>query len=310
MEKKVLIAVDGSSHAEYALKYAAQTYAWASELKFVLFHVQPTISQYLLDEAGRKPGAHAELEKLKKTNSQASRKLLETHQEKLISLGVDAADIQFVSLPRKFGAAKDILEYSISGMVDAIVMGRRGISGLTELFAGSVSAAVVDNSKLIPVWLVDEKSAGQEIMVAVDGSQNSLRAVDHLAFMLQNNSEAIITFFHMTPRLQDFCPIDFDAAETGDLEEILQEGDQACIDQFYARARKKLAQAGIDDHQIKINVKQGGLRVGRAVLDAFRKGSYGTLVIGRRGDDKKFFTGSVSRHLINNFSQGALWVVP
>ena len=47
--------------------------------------------------------------------------------------------------------------------------------------ASAVSAAVVENSKLIPVWLVDEKSVGQEIMVAVDGSQNSLRAVDHLA---------------------------------------------------------------------------------------------------------------------------------
>ena len=310
MEKKVLMAVDGSTHAEYALKYGVQAYAWAAQLKFVLLHVQPAISQYLLDEARRKPGARADLDRLKQTNTQASRQLLEVQKQKLIDLGIDPADVQLVSLPRKFGAAKDILEYSIAGMMDAIIMGRRGLSGLAEVFAGSVSSAVVDNSKLIPVWLVDERGTGKEIMVAVDGSPNSLRAVDHLAFILENNSEATITFFHVIPRLRDFCPIDFQDQDEGGLEEILHAGDQACIDQFYARARKKLAQAGIGDNQIKIRIAEGRLRVGKAVLDAYREGGFGTLVIGRRGDDKKFFTGSVSRYLINRFSQGTLWVVP
>jgi nucleotide-binding universal stress UspA family protein len=225
-------------------------------------------------------------------------------------LGVAEGDLQIVSLSRKLGVAKDILEFSIAGMFDAILMGRRGISGVAEIFTGSVSSAVVENSKLIPVWLVDEKSTGQDILVAVDGSQSSLRAVDHLAFMLRNNSDASVTFFHMTPRLQDFCPIDFDDEDSGELEEIIQEEDRACIDQFYARAHNKLTLAGINDNQIKISVKSGGLRVGKAILETYRQGKYGTLVIGRRGDDKKFFTGSVSRYLINHFSQGALWVVP
>ena len=310
MEKKILIALDGSQHGKDALQYAANLYGMTADLKPFLLHVQPTISQYLQDEAQRKPKARAELEKLKEINRQASRKLLETHKEKLVSLGVADGDIQLVSLRRKFGVAKDILEYSLAGMFDAIIMGRRGISGLAEIFAGSVSSAVVENSKLIPVWLVDEKSAGQEILVAVDGSQTSLRAVDHLAFMLRHNTDALITFFHMAPRLQDFCSIDFEAEDSGELEEIIQEEDQACIDQFYARARRKLTQSGISDNRIKTSFKSGGIRVGKAILEAYRQGDYGTLVIGRRGDDKKFFTGSVSRYLINRFSEGALWVVP
>jgi hypothetical protein len=117
-------------------------------------------------------------------------------------------------------------------------------------------------------------------------------------------------FFHVAPRLQDFCPIDFADTETEELETIIQQGDKACIDRFFAHARKKLAESGFQDSQIHINVKEGGFRVGKAVLDAYRQGKYGTLVIGRRGMDKKFFTGSVSRYLINQFSNGALWVVP
>jgi hypothetical protein len=49
MEKKVLIAVDDSRHSENALRYAAGMAESAGEMSFVLFHVQPMISQYLLD---------------------------------------------------------------------------------------------------------------------------------------------------------------------------------------------------------------------------------------------------------------------
>jgi hypothetical protein len=34
------------------------------------------------------------------------------------------------------------------------------------------------------------------------------------------------------------------------------------------------------------------------------------VVVGRRGLNKKYFTGSVSRYLMNQFSNGALWIVP
>ena len=45
-------------------------------------------------------------------------------------------------------------------------------------------------------------------------------------------------------------------------------------------------------------------------MDYAEKGDYRTLVVGRRGIDKSFFMGSVSRYMINNLSNGALWVIP
>ena len=187
MEKKILIAVDDSRHSENALRYAASLHETGNDTRFVLFHVQPTISQYLLDEARTKPGANAQLKKLKHKNEQAAQVLLEKYKALLMSRGVPDADIDLLSLPRKTGVAKDILEYSTAMQYDAILLGRRGLSGLAETFLGSVSANVVDNSPMIPVWLVDEKSAANRVMVAVDGSESSLRAVDHLALILGGN---------------------------------------------------------------------------------------------------------------------------
>lgn len=114
----------------------------------------------------------------------------------------------------------------------------------------------------------------------------------------------------MAPRLRDFCPVDFEEIDSDALEDIILKGDQQCIDQFYAHAQKRLDEAGIQKSQISFEAAEDAFRVGKTVLDQYRRGNFGTLVIGRRGVDKKFFTGSVSRYLINQFSGGALWVVP
>ena len=310
MKKKVLVAVDDSRHSEKALHYAAGLYEIVKPITYVLFHVEPAISQYLVDEARTRPKARAQLERLMRKSHEASQELLEKHKSAMCTQGVAENDVNTVSLPRKFGVAKDILEYGTALLYDAIIIGRRGLSGLTEMFVGSVSTNVVDNSQLLPVWLVDQQGPSPSVMAAVDGSESSFRAVDHLAFMFGGNDRVNITFFHVAPRLADFCPIDFKDTDTSTLEEMIQQGDKACVDRFFAHALKKLEDAGIAQHQVRIEVREGGFSAGKAILEAYRKGRFGTLIIGRRGMDKKFFTGSVSRHLINRFSDGALWVVP
>ena len=310
MEKKVLIAVDDSRHSDNAIRYAANLYGTVAQLTYVIITIEPTISQYPLDEARTKPSARAALNRLMRKSHAAAQELMEKDKSLMVSLGVAETDIQTISLPRKFGVAKDILEYGTAVLYDAIIVGRRGISGLAETFIGSVSNNIVHNSQLLPVWLIDEKGPSPSVMVAVDGSQSSLRAVDHLAFVFGGNADITISFFHVAPRLSDFCPIDFSESETSALEAVIQEGDKACIDRFYAHALKKFKDVGIAEQQIHINVHEGGFKVGKAILNAYRQGQFGTLVVGRRGMDKKFFSGSVSRYLVNQFAGGALWVVP
>lgn len=310
MEKKILVAVDDSRHSENALRYAAGMASTIHEMKLVLFHVQPTLSQYLVDEARTKPKARAQLERLMRRSDEVARTMLDRYKTQLVSLGVVENAVQTMSLPRRSGVARDVLEYSTAMLYDAILIGRRGLSGLAEMVVGSVSVNIVDNSELIPVWLVDGKPSSSAIMVAVDGSESSLRAVDHMALILGGNAEARISFYHVAPRLKDFCPVDFGDEETDDLETVIQEGDQACINRFYAHARRKLSEAAIQDSQISTRTGDGAFRVGKAILDEFRNGGFGTLIVGRRGMGKKFFTGSVSRYLMNHFTNGALWVVP
>jgi hypothetical protein len=128
--------------------------------------------------------------------------------------------------------------------------------------------------------------------------------------MIGKNTDVKISFFHVTPRLKDFCPVDFEEIYTEEVEEIIRKGDEECIDQFFSHAKKRLNEAGIQESQISVKVAKGVFSVGKVVLDEYRQGTFGTLVVGRRGMSKKFFTGSVSGYLMNGISEGALWVVP
>ena len=310
MEKKILVAVDTSNHSAKAVRYAAEIYETLKDVKLTLLHVQPAISQYILDEVKKSPKANAELKKMMRKNNAAAQQLLDMLKQKMTRIGASGADIEITTRPRVLGVAKDILEYSVAGSFDAVILGRRGLSGIAEYFAGSVSANIVNNSDFMPIWLVDEKALSKNIMVAVDGSESSLKAVDHLAFIVGDNPDLKISFLHVTPRLTDVCPVDFGDSDTETLEEIIRQGDNECIDRFFSHALKKLKEAGIQESQIEVHSIEGIYRPGKAIIAAYRKGKFGALVIGRRGTGKKFFTGSVSRYLLDHFTDGALWVVP
>jgi hypothetical protein len=81
MSKKLLVAVDDSIHAKNAIKYACNISASVKEMNFTLFHVQPMISQYLLDEAKKDLAADAELKKIINKNTEAGKSLLQKYKE-------------------------------------------------------------------------------------------------------------------------------------------------------------------------------------------------------------------------------------
>jgi len=175
---------------------------------------------------------------------------------------------------------------------------------------GSVSAHLVENSPVIPVWLVDGDVRSMRVMAAVDGSESALRAVDHMAFMLSGNPEIRVCFFHVAPRLKDYCEINFGAEAGGGLETLIAQGDRRCMDDFFPAALAKLREAGFRDDQVETRTATTLLSVGETILTAAREGGFGAIVMGRRGINKSFFGGKVSYAVSHKLSDAALWLVP
>jgi len=310
VQKKVLIAVDNSNPSQGLIQYAAQMSSVINDLHYVLLHIQPMISLFLQEEALKKASAKKELDGVLQKNEESARKLLDDYKSELESKGISEERIECVTRTRNLGYAKDIIELAQKKLYDAILVGRRGISGIQKIYSGSVTSDILEQSQVIPVWMIDGNVSSGDILIAVDGSEASQRAVDHVSFILGNNPEASLTLLHITSNAKNYSEADLEKQPNPALEEIVARGDKAFIDRFYPKALKKLKDAGISENQIKVETLTGKMRVGKAIVDFAKKRNFSTLVIGRRGVNKSFFMGSASRYIINKMSDGAVWVVP
>ena len=68
MEKKILVAVDDSTHSKKAVEYAASMRSIIPELNFILFNVQPTISDYLTHDSNIDSNARTALKEVVSKN--------------------------------------------------------------------------------------------------------------------------------------------------------------------------------------------------------------------------------------------------
>ncbi len=310
MEKKLLIPVDQSRSSLMAVRYAVNLSSFVADLHCVLFHVQPPVSLYLKEEAARDMHVRAQLKKITKKNNENAMAVLHDLKSEMTQAGFLEDRIELVTHPRELGLAQDVIEYAQKNMLDAIVVGRRGVAGIQKFFDASVSDAILERSQALPVWLVQGDVQPENILVAIDGSQDSLRAVDHVSFMMSENKDIKITMVHVTNTAHNYCEIDLDENPDPEFVEIIEKKDRACVDKFYPLAMKKFEQMGISKDRIEIQTLGGSRRIGNTVVEFAKKNQFTTLVIGRRGINKSFFMGSVSRQIIAHVSDTALWVVP
>ncbi len=305
MKKKILLAVDGSNHSKNAVKYACKISLLVKGLSYTLFNVQSPVSWYVREEAPQDAGARAELETINRNNAKEAQRFLEEFKTLMFGLGEEGERIDAVTQPKVEGAAKDILEYARNGAYDAIVVGRRGHSLFKEVFMGSISSNLLEHARNIPVWVVDGEVTSAKILLAADGSESSIRAAEHLNFMAGQGPDVRITLFHVV--IEKSAPGVF--AVDGLIDDFVMEEDRRHIEDFHARALQMFKDVGIPEDRVEIKEAWRSGNVGKAIMAEVKKGDYGTVVVGRRGVNRAFFMGSVSKYVLNHTEGRTLWVV-
>jgi len=309
MQKKILLPVADSIYSEQAIKYTTYVCSAMNDVTYTLFNVQPLIPEILIQEANAEPAGVAELSEFIRGHVEAARRTLDKHKELMIRLGVDEHSIKTVTRPRQVGVAKDILNHAERGGYDVIVLGRRSLTAAEEFFIGSIASKVIAHALEIPVWVVDGESTSMQMLLAVDGSENSLRVVDHVISLVGNHPEVKLTLFHVQPYLRHHYGIVLER-EKPYLQELLQRGDKHSMEIFYKEAYGRLMNAGLQESQIQTKTNTSSFHISTAILDEARQGEYGTVVIGRRGTRKAFFLGGAPMRLVHKISNQALWVIP
>lgn len=311
--KQFLLPVDDSKNSIHALQYMSMMSPLLQEFIYMLFYVQPTISDYLVAEAKNDPNALEKFKQLDEKNTTLGNNILNRYKEWLMRLNVPEERIKLLTQRRKEGVARDILQQAWSELVDAITIGRRGFSKFQDIFIGSTTKNVIEHNGDIPVWIVDGLIISKEILFAVDGSTDSFKALEYLCDMLRQSPDVKLTIFHVQPSLRDFCGIELTAMQNAEDEELVtnvfEKANRHCIKDFMEHAWRKLKEKEIDGDRLKVKTQASKFNIGKAIVNEFKNGKYGTLVVGRRGVNKSFFMGSVSHYLITHLENGALWVV-
>jgi len=309
-ESNLLIAMDLSVHSCNAVRYVSRNCSPAM-VKVSLMHVMPTAPEIFWDlekETFFKEQMKGKYAKWKREAKKEAQAFLDDARNILLKAQVGKDSVNVMVQERKKGIARDIIEEAKKGY-DAVVIGRRGLSKLEDVFLGSVSNKIVEKVGNLPVWVVGGDIRSRKMLIAVDGSENSRKAVDYVGTFAAS-TEAELTLYHVIRNLGIEFLEDFPRSkeEIKVFEEVLASHAQDMLQAYQERLEK----AGVLSARISTKyARQSHTRAGEILREA-KDGDYGTIVMGRRGLSKvrEFLMGRVTNKVLSRAEGFAVWIVP
>ncbi len=157
----------------------------------------------------------------------------------------------------------------------------------------------------------------RKILVAVDGSECALKAVDYTAQQFAGLRDLRITVLHVLPYLATSLWDDGHILTTEEREarkkvvETWKRNQQMRAEPILKAAVTRLNEKGIAPGQIETKTISDSTDVAGSILEETRDGGFQTLVLGRCGltAAKKFLMGSVTSKIIDHGSGAAICVV-
>jgi len=308
--KSVVVPLDGSPTALKALKYLLLIFGPQHNLVVNLFHVVPGAPKILVEESRKNPDTARQVRELENRSKQMAAKTLSGGKKVLLDKGVTEERIKTVEFHKQVGIARDICGWSEKKSVDAVVLNTRGRSRIEAFFMGETANKVLELSRICPVWMIKGDVRSKPVIIAMDNSENALRAVDHAAFML-SGTDCPVTLFYAKRNLLRFFSRETVEPVSG-LESMWKSAAGREIAPYIQKAKEMLIKAGLDESKISSHIVDGGRSAAADILDAARQFGCGTIVMGRRGSTnvKDYTLGSVSRKVLQDCNDMALWLVP
>ena len=310
MERKILAAVDGSVFSFNALRYLGQLFTDLEDIRVHLLYVVPCTPQPIgmewLDERDRLLSLPPEV----RHRYAGARRFMEEAVLQLGRRGISPEQVTCRVQLAQAGVAADIIHEAKKGLFDALLIGRRGVGTIEEFIGGSVSSTAARQCYELPLWIIDGKVNARKFLLPVDTSFNSLKAADHLGFILQGNPYAEICLLHLTTVLMGGnTEPDWPELHALWSEEWCAEHLQR-PDSVFHGPEQLLVERGVAAERIFRRHEGYCLFPHRPILRNSLTDEFGTIVIGRRSKSKKqgLFSG-VSDKVLALASQVAIWIV-
>jgi len=309
ISKMIVMPQDGSAFALKSVDYLNMMFGPAHNLNPTLLYILPSVPPALLEAGRKKREAAGYLKKIRQRNQAMADNILSGAKDALLQCDFPEEKIKTVCEGRKRDIAKDIADWSHNKMADGILLNCHGRSRVEAFFMGEVSLKLLECSGSCPVWLLRGTVKKKDVLIAVDSSENALRASDYAGFIL-NGTNSRMVLLHTKHSLRLFLPKALFEDIPG-ISEIWSEQAEKEITPVMEKARQMLVDAGIEEDRIQVETAEGSRNPANDVLAAADKFGCGTIILGRQGDsaNKEFTMGSIVRKVIEAATNKAIWIV-
>ena len=305
----VVAPVDGSRLSLRSLDYVQRVWGGVSDFKIDLVHILPALPPVMVDEAKRNRNTAKQLKMIDRKNLELGHRILQEARDYLVKKGFAAEAVESLCEKKRSGTARDINACAEDRLADALIVSSSGKGWLEGFFMGEVTNKLVEIVRVCPIWVVKGDVRHGDVMLAVDGSENSMRAVDHASWMLYGTGSRIV-LFHARRSLNRFFPKEVFEGIQG-IEDTWSRGADMTVEAVMTKARGRLIRAGIDPDRIETIIVDGGRRPDKIILQQAVASKAGTVVLGRRGESDVggYTMGSVTRKVLNEADNLAVWIV-
>ena len=287
MERHLLVTVSEQQRVMHAVRFVGHFFSSKTDMKITLFYTAPTPPAVWEGERTAESLSRAEHQAA--SYRKKGEKALEAAKKELCQLGLRSDQVNTKLQIRKYSKVLDIIQEGGKGLYDALVLGRRGLSWLEQSFDESVSKSIFDKQVQFPIWICRNPDLDRRnVLLCVDGSEAAYRMVDHVGFMLGQESEQEVSLFT-----------------------VLRKGvPPAGGEDTTSKSLEMLESAGFPRDRVRVRDVQA-VSVSKAILKEAEEGRFSVVALGRtgtgRGFLKKVFMGSVSETLFHQLEGAALW---
>jgi len=315
-QKKLLVLVDGSERTIQTVTHGKDSMPVDENTRIVLFHVFSGIPEEWREMEKELTWEEA-LHQLRRREAGEKRRggvYLEQAKKNLIASGFPEKSIEIKLHPLEKGVARDIIDEAKKGYT-AVVMRRRGRGLLRNVILGSVAVKLLQSLEFIPIIMVGEVPPIKKILLAVDASPSSMKAVEFVGSLLGGHGFEVC-LFHAIPGLG---AVNFELAEKDNQELPDLQLPDAWVDAFKLKVARmlqdmkvKLVAFGFEAGKVSKKVVSGVYSRAQAIVTEAEEGGYSSIVVGRRGISRveAFFMGRVGHEVVYGGKKFTVWIVP